>query len=191
VREYRLTAVCSNLYIDPENSNHKDAFSQCAKKSANEFMKGLEPVPDLRFTDVFKLVLLQHESEIEMVGTIDIPVSQSSKQIIASVGSQDSGLYFTSNHYNDEPIPDSFRRRQRRNIRRRRLQSKSEIDNKEGFKQEFRTMFRDELIDCLKQEGFLFDRHDAPPSSSSDEEEEDSSIGGIECSGTSKITDGS
>jgi len=103
--EYRLTTTC-NVEVSLDNINDKRAYERCSKQSANRFLKLLTPDPEWRFEHVDDIsTTLDGDTRI-VISAFDLFKPPHDPNIVDSTG----GLYFTANYYNEDPIPDTFRR---------------------------------------------------------------------------------
>jgi len=108
--EYRLTTTC-NVQVSLDNSEDKQAYEHCTKQSVNRFLKLLTPDPEWRFEHVDDISTTLDGNTTIIVSAFDLlEMAIVSPVVSGGTGGSGGGLYFTANYYNDEPIPDTFRR---------------------------------------------------------------------------------
>jgi len=114
--EYRLTTTC-NVQVSLDNSEDKQAYEHCTKQSVNRFLKLLTPDPEWRFEHVDDISTTLDGNTTIIVSAFDLlemaivsPVVGGGTDGRVDSGGGGGGLYFTANYFNDEPIPDTFRR---------------------------------------------------------------------------------
>jgi len=146
---HRLTTTCT-VHVPNENGKKQD-YRKCSKKSVNKYLNNYSPDPEWRFNDVDGLTLLSHSTTIVMIA-------------IENLNPHGGGvtLGYTANSFEEQPIPDYFRRKLGEQTTSttaatavEQPQQESQLDHRFLNEDIFRNEFQNRLYNCLVERNFF------------------------------------